>query len=66
MVGYLSVPRKTVSIVKLEEKEKAVEVFRGTGIQITTDGERHMGAVTGSPELKERYVMKKEDLSNII
>ena len=57
--GYFPLPRKTVLIVKPEEKEKAINAFLGTGVQITTDGERHMGAVIGSPEFKEKYVTKK-------
>ena len=57
--GYFPLPRKTILIVKPEEKEKAIEIFSGTGVQITTDGERHMGAVIGSPEFKESYVTNK-------
>ena len=58
--GYLPNENKTVLIVKdLEGLIKAQEVFRGTGIEITTTGDRHLGAVIGSPEFRELYVNKK-------
>ena len=57
--GYFPLPRKTILIVKEHEREKAIEIFSGTGVQITTEGERHMGAVIGSPQFKERYVTGK-------
>ena len=53
--------------------DRAKEVFAETGITISMDGERHLGAVLGSAEFKEQYVKNKvncwiqdtEQLSNI-
>ena len=42
-----------------DKLEKARETFDGTGVTITTDGERHMGAVIGSEEFKRKYVKNK-------
>ena len=57
--GYIPLASKTILIVKKEHEEKAKRVFDKTGICITTDGERHMGAVTGSDEFKIKYVVNK-------
>ena len=37
----------------------AEEIFGGSGVKITTEGERHMGAVIGSENFKEQYVTNK-------
>ena len=57
--GYFPLPLKTVLIVKPQFEDKAREAFQGTGITITTDGERHMGAVIGSAAARDEYVSKK-------
>ena len=57
--GYFPLPSKTVLIVKPESKEQAEEIFRGTGVKISSEGERHMGAVIGSKAFKEIYVKTK-------
>ena len=49
---------KTFLVVKTEHKAKAIDVFGGTGVQLTEDGEElahmagqcHLGAAVGSPE----------------
>ena len=51
-------------IVKPEYEEMAKNIFAGSGVKITTGGERHMGAVIGSADFKEKYV--KEKISNWI
>ena len=51
--GYHPLPSKTILTVKEEFKQKALEIFGGTQVQITTKGERHMGAVEGSGEFKK-------------
>ena len=56
MYGYLPQPTKSWLIVKTDKEEEARECFEGTGIQITVEGERHLGAVIGSEEYKEGYV----------
>ena len=53
--GYFPQPKKSWLIVKEHNLADAVESFRGSNIQITTEGERHLGAVIGSEGYKERY-----------
>ena len=57
--GYHPKPSKTWLIVKNEFKEKAVKVFEGTRVKITTTGMRHLGAVIGSIAYKEEYMNEK-------
>ena len=57
--GYFPLATKTILIVKDSHKEKASRIFGNCGVTITTEGERHMGAVVGSLEFKELYVSKK-------
>ena len=57
--GYYPLATKTILIVKEEHVLSAREVFEGTQISITTEGERHMGAVIGSEEFKRQYVQDK-------
>ena len=54
--GYHPQPTKSWLIVKQEKLEEARRIFEGTGIQITVEGERHLGAVIGGEEYKERYI----------
>ena len=55
-IGYFAKPSKSWLIVKEQYKDYAEIVFKGTGIRITTEGKRHLGAVIGTPEFKEEYV----------
>ena len=41
--------------------QKAQSVFKDTNIKITTEGQRHLGAVIGSETLKQKYVQEKID-----
>ncbi len=60
--GYFPKPSKTILILKdASLTEQAREIFANTGIKITVDGERHLGAVIGSPEFREEYVKEKID-----
>ena len=45
--------------MKPKYKELALEAFEGTGVKITTEGERHIGAVIGIETFKELYVKEK-------
>jgi hypothetical protein len=54
--GYYPLPRKTILIVKPEHEEQARRIFTGSGVQITTTGER---PVIGSATFKEEYVVQK-------
>ena len=42
--------------MKPNNLEEARIIFEGTGVQITTEEERHLGAVIGSEEYKRGYV----------
>jgi hypothetical protein len=59
--GYFPKPSKTWLIVKEEHLEEARKVFEGTGVQFTSEGQRHLGAALGSPSFKDCYVKKKID-----
>ena len=54
--SYFSKPSKTILIVKPEYKSKAVEVFDSTNIKITSSGQRHIIAVTGSELYQKEYM----------
>ena len=58
--GYHPNAAKTILIVKREEDlDMAKRLFESTGVKITCDGERHLGAVIGNHENKVRYVRGK-------
>ena len=50
-----------------------MEIFKVTGIMITTEGKMHLGTATGSPEFKSNYtknlvdkwVLELQELSKI-
>ena len=43
-------------VVKPEKEGRAKEMFAGTGINITTEGRKHLGAALGSRSYLEHYV----------
>jgi len=57
--GYYPNPSKTHLIVKEQFLQKANEVFAGTGINVTTNGQRHLGAAIGKRSSVEEYVKMK-------
>ena len=58
--GYHPKPSKTVLILKDQSLiMEAKRIFGGTGIKLTTEGERHLGAVIGSDGFRRSYVKKK-------
>jgi hypothetical protein len=58
--GYFPNNGKTILIVKnVEGLIKANELFGDSGIEITTAGDRHLGAVIGSDDFRKLYVKKK-------
>ena len=58
--GYFPNPNKCVLIVKNESmRERANELFGKFGIQITSRGQRHLGAIVGTLEYKEEYIREK-------
>ena len=58
--GYLPNEAKTILIVKdFKGLVRAQEIFGDTNIEITTAGDRHLGAVVGTLEFRELYVNSK-------
>ena len=58
--GYFPKASKTVLIIKDSSMASiAAELFADTGIQITCQGERHLGAAIGNEEFKNKYVSSK-------
>ena len=57
--GYFSNASKTVLIVKPHLLTIAKSIFADTGMQITDQGQRHLGAALGSREFAEGFVAKK-------
>ena len=54
--GYYPPPTKSWLIVR---ENKAVWLFEGKNIQISTEGKRHLGAVIGMKENKKNYINDK-------
>ena len=58
--GFHPKASKCVLIIKdAAMREQAEAVFAGTGVRITTEGDRHIGAVLGSEAFKTRFVTAK-------
>ena len=57
--GYHPLASKTILIVKAEYLQRAQDIFGECGVKITTEGERHMGAVIGSIDYKEEFLPQK-------
>ena len=58
-IGYTPNAAKSVLIVKPEKYDHALQTFSGSEVVITKKGQRHLGAVIGTPEFKKEYVEKK-------
>ena len=59
LFGYHPELTKCWLIVKPRMKDIALKTFENTGINITEDGMRHLGAVIGTIEYRENYVTQK-------
>ena len=57
--GYFPKAAKTWLIVKEDKLEEAKHMFKDTGVKITSDGMRHLGAAIGSKDFKDSYVLQK-------
>ena len=55
-LGYYPNSKKCWLVVKPEKESRAKEMFAGTGINITTEGRKHLGAALGSRSYLEQYV----------
>lgn len=57
--GYFPKASKTWLIVKADKLDEAKLTFRDTGVQFTSEGQRHLGAAIGSQSFKATYLKKK-------
>ena len=57
--GYHPNPSKTRLIVKPDKLEQAKKLFRHTGIQVTAQGGKHLGAAVGSKSFIRDFVSSK-------
>ena len=57
--GYLPNSAKTCLIVKDSKLEEANIIFKGTGLSITTEGKRHLGAALGTQSFVKEFVQLK-------
>lgn len=57
--GYFANPHKTWLNVKRGHLKPATDVFKGTGINITAEGRRHLGAALGERSFVGSYVKAK-------
>ena len=53
-LGYYAESTKSWLIVKQEFYSDAQKIFEGTGINISVEGRKHLGAVIGSQDFKEK------------
>ena len=58
-LGYYPNSKKCWLVVKPEKEGRAKEMFAGTGINITTEGRKHLSAALGSRSHLEQYVGDK-------
>ena len=57
--GYFANPQKTWLIVKSDHFLSAQECFCNTGVNITSEGRRHLGAALGKTTFAEKYMKEK-------
>ena len=58
--GYFPKPSKTVLILKDQSLvAKAESSFTNSGIKITSEGDRHLGAAIGSSTFRDHYINTK-------
>ena len=58
---YFPQALKSWLIIKPEVQGKAKTIFQESGVQITTEGKRHLGALLGSAKYKEEYLFSNVD-----
>ena len=57
--GYFPNDRKCWIIAKPAKEESVREAFKDTSINVTVQGQKHLGAAIGSREYLEEYVSEK-------
>ena len=60
-LGYFPKASKSWLIVKVQHYESAIKLFEGSEVKITTEGNRHLGAIIGTAKYKEEYLSKTVD-----
>ena len=60
-LGYFPNASKSWLILKPGKMNQAQTIFEDSGINITLDGKRHLGAAIGSQNFKEKFVRQKVD-----
>ena len=55
-LGYFPNAKTCWLIVKPCREEEAIELFAGTAINVTIEGQKHLGALLGSRSYLEEYV----------
>ena len=59
--GYHPNPGKTWIITRDDLLPLAKEIFNGTGVKITSEGQRHLGAAIGKASFKTSFMQEKVD-----
>ena len=59
LYGYYPNGTKTWLIVKESQLDSARNIFAGTSVQITSEGQRHLGAPLGGSSFVEKYTSEK-------
>ena len=59
--GYFPNTKKCWLTIKPEREQAARKVFRDTAINVTIEGDKHLGAALGSRSFLEEYVGEKVD-----
>ena len=57
--GYFPNPAKTWLVTKQDHFNLATETFRGSGVNVTSEGRPYLGAAIGTSEYVEKYVSSK-------
>ena len=57
--GYFPNPKKCWIVSKPDKEASVKEVFKDTAVNVTVEGQKHLGAVIGSQEYLEEYVSEK-------
>ena len=61
LYGYHPNAAKTSLVIHEKQEEEAKRIFDGTGISVTAEGNKHLGAALGSPLFVEDFTSHKVD-----
>ena len=62
MYGYYPNANKTGIITKDDLVPLAREIFQGTGVKITSEGQRQLGAALGKASFRNSFMKEKVDV----